>query len=654
MNLKKYTRNFNPDWNYQYSEKEFEDKYTYNGTDLGCTYSELNSQFKLWSPFAKEVIINLYESGDYKKDDLIESFNMNRGAYGTWYLDLSGDKKNLYYTYTVKFDRKYDGIYDAEICDPYARTCGVNGIRAMITDLKSTNPENWDKDSYPNDNLNPADYIIYELHTRDLSSLDCSGIKNKGKFLGLTEKNTTVYNKGIIKTGIDHILDLGVTHIHLLPIYDYATIDESKEYNSREYNWGYDPLNYNALEGSYSTNPNDGNIRIKEFKNTVKFLHDNGISVIMDVVYNHTYNEEFCFNRAVPGYFYRIDSDGNKSDGSRCGNDTASERSMVSKFIADSVEYWAKEYHIDGFRFDLVGLIDVDTINEIRKRVDKINPKIFLYGEGWDLETETTKEDIKLAKQGNIDLLDRFAMFNDDLRDSIKGSVFDEEEKGFISGNVKFANNLKKSISGFPKWSSSPVDVINYTSCHDNYTLFDKIRLCNPNISMDDAIKENLLAISIVMLSQGVPLLHAGEEILRTKTDSDGSYVSDSVRSDDSVNGIDYSKLEDEKYMEVYNYYKGLVKLRKKYNMFRIDNKTDAEKCISFKETGNDGVIEYHINKNGHEVITIFNATENDYELTDLNGYIVLAEDKSVNENGIRKSDRVENVKPKSTFVVYR
>lgn len=642
---------FNKKWNTRYSTPEFENTYTYQGNDLGSTYAREKTLFVLWSPFAKSVSVNIFEHGDAEVSDMLESVSMNKGENGTWRLELEGDYLNKYYTYSVKFDDEYNQFFDCEICDPYAKACGVNGKRAMVVDLMSTNPENWETDENPNRDLKQNDYVIYELHTRDLSSLDSSGIKNKGKFLGLTENKTTVDSEGTIATGIDHIKEMGITHVHLLPFYDYATIDESKPFNSEEYNWGYDPLNYNVPEGSYSTDPYDGNVRIKELKETIKAFHENGISVIMDVVYNHTFNEEFCFNKAVPGYFYRIDENGERSNGSACGNDTASERSMVSKFIADSVEYWAKEYHLDGFRFDLVGLIDVDTINEIRRRLDKIRPDIFLYGEGWDLDTVLTRE-TKLAKQENTYLLNQFAMFNDDIRDAIKGSVFEEEEKGFISGNEESKELMLDSIKGLPTWSTSPCDVINYTSCHDNYTLFDKIRLCNENISFEDAVKQNLLAISIVMFSQGTPLIHAGEEILRTKTDADGSYVSDSVRSSDSVNGIDWAKLKQKEYMDVYQYYKGIIEIRKKYDLLRYNTKEEAKKNIMFAENNNEQVIEYTITDKGREMLVVFNASQKPYSLEkDLSGYTILVEGNQAKVSGIRKAESQEKAEPLSTMV---
>ena len=451
--------------------------------------------------------------------------------------------------------------------------------------------------------------------------------------------------------------EMGITHIHLLPFYDYATIDEAEEYSEEKYNWGYDPLNYNVPEGSYSTDAFDGKTRIKELKETIKELHKNGISVIMDVVYNHTFNEEFCFNRAVPGYFHRIDTNGRLSDGSACGNDTASERSMVSKYIVDSVLYWAEEYHLDGFRFDLVGLIDVDTINKIRKGLDNIRPNIMMYGEGWTLDTKLTKENVILSTQENINYLNDFAMFSDDIRDCIKGSVFEETEQGFISGNTENIEELKKSILGMPEWSDSPKKVINYTSCHDNYTLFDKIRLCNPGITFQDAVRQNLLAISIVMLSQGIPLMHAGEEILRTKTNDKDEFVSDSVREPDSVNSIKWKMLEDEAYNSVYQYYKGLIAFRKGHALFTMDNQEEVLHHISFIETDNDNVVAYRLRNDEEEIVVIFNSSDSDTTL-EIGGkteeYEVYINEQKAGLEPIEKCGGFIDIKPVSCKVLIR
>lgn len=643
---------YNLKWVQEYSTKEFEDKYTYNGDDLGASWSEEGTWFKLWSPFAECVSVNLYENGEADKQDLVRQIPMEQQEQGVWAVYVSENLDGVYYTFTV-----IAGADENECCDPYAKACGVNGKRAMVVNLSDTNPDNWEMDANPNEQLPICKSVIYELHVRDFSADDSSGIKHKGKFLGLTEGSTTVNNKGQIPSGIDHIKDLGVTHIHLLPFYDYATIDEAKPYSTEEYNWGYDPLNYNVPEGSYSTNPFDGKTRIKELKETIQSLHENGISVVMDVVYNHTFNEEFCFNLAVPGYFYRMDENGVLSTGSECGNDTASERSMVSKYIVDSVLYWAKEFHLDGFRFDLVGLIDVDTINKIRKGLDEIRPNIMMYGEGWTLNTHLTKEDVKLSTQKNINYLDNFAMFSDNIRDSIKGSVFEEEEQGFISGNAECVEELKQSVLGMPEWSDSPRKVINYTSCHDNYTLFDKIRLCNSEISFADAVKQNLLAISIVMMSEGIPLMHAGEEILRTKTNKKGEIVSDSVRDGDDVNAIKWSDLENENYYKVFEYYKGLIAFRKAHELLTLEDKETIEKAVSFIDAEDENVIAYRMADDKEEIVVIFSASNKAVQVTigeAASEYEIYINEEKAGTQAIDTCGNVVTVEPVSCKVMVR
>lgn len=368
-----------------YSTEEFEKEYTYTGNDLGAVWNKDSTTFRVWAPTAEEVYVNLYETGTPDTADLIESVAMTKGVNGTWVYTKSGDLNGTYYTYTAVLN----GVRE-EVCDPYARTTGVNGKRGMVIDLASTNPEGWENDVNPHVNEGINDAIIYELHIRDLGTHSSSGITNVGKFLSLTERGTKT--PGGMATGIDHIKELGITHIHLLPIYDFGSVDETST-NKNLFNWGYDPVNYNVPEGSYSTDPYNGEVRVAELKQMVKSLHEDGISVVMDVVYNHVYNAgEFCVNKLVPGYFSRIDDTGSYSNGSDCGNDTASERSMVKKYIVDSVNYWADEYHIDGFRFDLVGLLDTETINEIVTTVHAKHPDVIFYGEGWSMNTAVTKE----------------------------------------------------------------------------------------------------------------------------------------------------------------------------------------------------------------------------------------------------------------------
>ena len=582
-----------------YETKEFDRKYTCTEENFGAFRSPEATVFKVWAPTAENVSLNLYKSGDPTADDKIKTAAMNRVDKGVWILRLDGDLDGVYYTYTADF-----GEFANEACDPYARAVGVNGVRAMVINLDGTNPDGWENDAAPDIIKNPTDAVIYELHIRDLSADASSGIKNTGKFLGLTEKGTV--NSAGIPTGLDHIADMGITHLQLTPVYDYATVDESKS-DIPQYNWGYDPLNYNVPEGSYSTDPYNGAVRIKEFKQTVQAVHDRGISVVMDVVYNHTYGLDYCFNMLVPGYFHRPDS-----NGSGCGNDVASERPMVRKFIADSVVYWAKEYHIDGFRFDLVGLIDAETVCMIRRELDKINPSILLYGEGWDMPTLTVRKNTRLAIQKNADYIGNFAMFNDTLRDAVKGSMFEPEQTGYINGNFKMKKILSDCIAGKTEWSSLPYQQINYISCHDNRTVWDEIAFINPEESFERRLKKNLLAAAIVFTSQGIPFMFAGEEFLRSKPNADGTLNENSYNAPDSVNSIKWDDLSKADYRRVCDYYKGLIVFRKSHPAIR--RMESAKKFYNFLKDTPDGVIAYELvpthGERSDGIFAIYNASD--------------------------------------------
>ncbi len=551
-----------------YATSVFEEKFTYQGTDLGATYTAEKTTLRLWAPTATAVSVNLYTNGDPAAQSTpVEQIPMTQDVNGTWLAELAGDRNGTYYTYSVTVEDS-----TREACDPYARTTGVNGHRAMILDLASTNPEGWENDQDPNAGKNVTDAIIYELHVRDLSSDASSGIQNVGKFLGLIETGTK--NSAGVATGLDHIKELGVTHIHLLPFYDYGSVDETK-LDTPQFNWGYDPVNYNVPEGSYSTNPYDGAVRVRELKQTVKGLHDNGISVIMDVVYNHVMDaNKFCFNQIVPGYFSRPNS-----NGSGCGNDTASERAMVSKYIVDSVKYWADEYHIDGFRFDLVGLIDTDTINAIVEEVHKTHPNVIFYGEGWTMDTNVTKYGVDLTTQTNSSKVPGFAFFSDTIRDLLKGSVFDEKKTGFVSGATGQESALENSFMARPAWCKNPTQIINYASCHDNLTLLDKITLSTPNASRADQIRMNNLAAAIYMTSQGIPFMQAGEEMLRSKPSGNG-FDNNSYSSPDSVNSLKWDNLNQDEYKNAFSYYKGLIAFRKAHPVLRLTSEAEITQAI--------------------------------------------------------------------------
>ena len=549
-----------------YSTPDFEAAYTYRGNDLGANWSKEKTTFRLWAPTSTAVSVNLYRSGEPDAKDLIACVPMQRDIQGTWVATRAGDLHGVYYTYLVTLDGN-----TVEVCDPYARTTGVNGYRAMVIDLESTNPVGWDQDQDPNAGISVTDAVIYELHVRDVSVDASSGIRQKGKYLGVVESGTKT--RGGIPTGLDHMKDLGITHLHLLPVYDFGSVDENHP-ERNQFNWGYDPVNFNVPEGSYSSDPHNGAVRVKEMKQMIKSLHDNGISVVMDVVYNHVYEaKDFCFNKIVPDYFSRT-KDGVYSNGSGCGNDTASERSMVRKYIVDSVCYWADEYHFDGFRFDLVGLLDVDTINEIVTEVHKRHPNVIFYGEGWKLDTVTTRDCI-LATQDHSHLTPGFAYFNDTIRDSLRGRVFFHDALGYITGATGIGSNLEACFRGLPQWCKDPRQTVNYVSCHDNNTLIDRISLGTPDDSFEDRVRMNKLAAVFYLTAQGIPFLQAGEEMLRSKPDAKGGYVENSYCSSDKVNSIKWNLLEEKVYYDTFAYYKGLIALRKAHPVLRMTSVYD-------------------------------------------------------------------------------
>ena len=573
---------------FAYSTPAFENKFTYTGSDLGANWSPEKTLFRLWAPTASAVSLNLYEAGNGGTG---KSLPMTPDRQGTWVLEVSGNLHGTYYT----FSATVDGV-TREACDPYARTTGLNGHRAMVLDLRSTDPEGWERDSDPNAGKNVTDAVIYELHVRDLSIDPSSGITQKGKFLGLTETGTR--NPHGQSTGLDHMKALGITHLHLLPSYDYGSVDESSD--APQFNWGYDPVNFNVPEGSYSTDPRHGQVRVREMKEMIRVLHENGISVVLDVVYNHVFDRDtFCFNRLVPGYFSRGDS-----NGSGCGNDTASERSMVRKYIVDSVKYWADEYHMDGFRFDLLGLIDVQTVREITAAVHADHPNVIFYGEGWDMPTDVTKAGLSMAIQKNSPMTPGFAYFSDTIRDLLRGSVWNDKELGFISGQKGLEGLLLKCFMGAPDWCKSPTQTINYASCHDNMTLIDRITVSTPNTSNADRIRMNNLAAAVYMLSQGIPFIHAGEEFLRTKGFDHNSY-----KSSDSVNAIKWNDLSVVAYQKTFAYYQGLIAFRKAHKLLRLTDAAQVKQVVRPISGTPAQTAAFHLKGEGEELFVIFNAS---------------------------------------------
>lgn len=597
-----------------YSTEAFEAEYTYAGDDLGATWTKDATTFRVWAPTAESVKVKLYKTGSASNNTLIEELEMTADVNGTWVATKSGDLNGTFYTYEVTINGT-----KTEACDPYARATGVNGKRAMVIDLDSTDPEGWDKDKNPNADLAITDIVLYELHVRDLGTDENSGIENVGKFLSLTEHGTTT--PGGQKTGIDHIKDLGITHLHILPMYDYGSVDEMT--SDGAFNWGYDPVNYNVPEGSYSTDPYDGAVRVNEAKQMVQSLHNDGISVVMDVVYNHVYNgDEYCFNKIVPGYFSRINANGNYSNGSGCGNDTASERAMVKKYIVDSVLYWATEYHIDGFRFDLVGLIDTETINAIIEEVHAVRPDVIFYGEGWTMSTDVTKEGYNMCTQTNSQMVPEFAFFNDTIRDGLKGSVFENTAKGYVQGQGGNSDTIADCFIGLARWCKSPTQTINYASCHDNNTLYDRLQASRSDASQEDLIKMNNLTAAIYLTAQGVPFVHAGEEMLRTKVNEDGTFNHNSYNSSDEVNSIKWGTLEDPVYQDVVEYYKGLIAFRKAHPALRMQTAEAVAANITRLEGLDDEVLGFQINASAVEgekaesILVYFNPNTEATEIT--------------------------------------
>ena len=576
-----------------YTTKKFESQYTYAGNDLGAVWSPECTRFRLWAPTAKAVFLNLYQSGTHGTNDLIRSVPMTADVKGTWIAQVVGDLNGTYYTYLVTVGEK-----TIEACDPYAKAVGVNGLRAMVIDLTSTNPTGWETDRDPHHGMPVTDVIVYEQHIRDLTAHYSSGVRNKGKYLGMIEAQTDFNG---IPTGISHVKDLGVTHIQLLPIYDFGFTDETLP-NGGQYNWGYDPVNYNVPDGSYSSDPYHGEVRIREVKEMIQGLHAHGLSVVMDVVYNHVYDgDNFCFNQIVPGYFSRRKSRGGYTNNSGCGNDTASERSMVRKYIVDSVKYWADEYHIDGFRFDLVGLLDIQTTREIISAVRKSHPNVIFYGEGWDMCTAESAKQVPMTTQKNAELVPHFGFFNDTFRDTLHGSVFETKEPGFISGADREYWDLAFSFAGLPSWCKNPEQSINYVSCHDNHTLFDRITEAVPNASREDRVKMNRLAAAFLFTARGVPFFLGGEEMLRTKPDGKGGRDHNSYRAGDDVNSVKWDTLEKDEYRDTVRYYKGLIEFRKAHPQIRNGC---ADEVIPV-DTGDLHSVGYLVK---NEILALFNA----------------------------------------------
>ncbi len=623
------------DW--KFNHIDFSVYPSYLGDDLGISWTPEKTVVKIWAPTAKMIEFRLYKDG--KTGESFHKTQLQAGGDGTWSTILMGDYEGRFYTFRIN-----DGEWLDEVPDIYARCVGVSGLRGMICNPKKTNPEGWDEDKGPH-LANSTDAVIYETHVRDFSIAENSGIENKGRFLGFTEENTKT--KDGISSGLEHLKELGITHVHLLPVNDFATVDEEKPLE--KYNWGYDPLHYNVPEGSYATNPYDGTVRIREFKKLVQVLHRAGIGVILDVVYNHTYfAKESVFNQTVPGYFYRQKTDGTFSNASGCGNELATERAMVRKYIADSLKYWAEEFHIDGFRFDLMGVYDLETMNTIREELNKIRPGVILYGEGWTADQSPLGDEFRAIKT-NLPQMPGIGGFNDDLRDALKGNHGNKKSKGFVSGLEMREEAVKFGVVGAVEhpqivydyvetshkaWASEPGQCINYIACHDNYTLWDKLKQSCPKASDEEMRKMVKLAGAIILTSQGVPFLHAGIEFCRTKGGNGNSY-----KSPDAVNQLDWNRKTE--YLDVAVYYSKLIKLRKRHPALRISSAEGIRNNLKFFTEYKPGVVAYSIEGKPvgdkvEQLVLIFNGNREDVSMPLPEGtFRVIANANEINEDGI-------------------
>lgn len=630
-----------------------------SGSLAEMVYSPDETKFSLWAPTAEAVNVVLYDKGI--DGEALDTLSMQKAEEGTWKLTV---KKNLigkFYTFNVKVDGRWRG----ETPGINALAVGVNGRRGAIIDMAKTNPEGWENDVRPPLN-NPADVIIYEVHHRDFSIHPSSGIQNKGKYLAMTEEGS--FSPQGLATGIDHLKELGVTHVHILPSYDYASVDETR-LEDNKYNWGYDPVNYNVPDGSYATDPYNPESRIREFKQMVQALHKAGIRVVLDVVYNHTFNtEDSNFERTVPGYFYRTKPDGTLADASACGNETASDRPMMRKYMVESIKHWINEYHIDGFRFDLMGIHDIETMNAIRKAASEIDPTIFIYGEGWAANAPQLPES-QLAMKANTHAMPGIAAFCDEMRDGLRGPFNDNEQGAFLAGEPGHEESIKFGIVGAiahpgvsnegvnysdQAWATEPTQMISYVSCHDDMCLVDRLNSSIPDIDADELARLDKLAQTVVFTSQGIPFIYAGEEVLRDKKGVHNSY-----QSPDSINAIDWNRKAAN--ADVYNYYKELIAFRKNHPAFRMGSADMVRKHLEFLPVEGSNLIAYQLKDNAggdawKDIIVIINARKTTAEVAIPDGdYVVVCKDGIINQQGLGSvSGNKVSVAPQTAMIMYR
>lgn len=633
---------------------------TYEGDDLELKVDAHGTHFALWSPGAEAVRLHLYEDGRNGEAYVSYDLTADRGN-GLWRLSLPERLYGKFYTFQVKIE----GEWLRETPGVWAKAVGANGYRAAIIDMAATNPEGWESDRYV-ETPHQTDAIVYEMHHRDFSVHNNSGIANKGKFVAMLEPGTRSSNGEL--AGIDHLKELGVTHVHILPSYDYNTVDETR-LADRQYNWGYDPLNYNAPEGSYSTNPVDPANRIIEMKKMVQALHNAGIGVIMDVVYNHTaLNDDSNFSLTAPGYYYRHWKDGRYSDASGCGNETASDRRQMSDYIVNSVKYWAEEYHIDGFRFDLMAIHDIETMNRVAETVRAVNPSAVIYGEGWTAGDSPLPVERRALKE-NVAKMKGIAVFSDDIRDAVKGHYSRAEERGFASGEAGQEETVKIGIvasTAHPQvdyakgtnskfaYASSPEQIMNYVSCHDDLCLTDKLRKSMPEA--DDSVRMRVarLAQTIVFTSQGTPFMFCGEEIFRDKKGVHNSYC-----SPDSINAIDWNLKKQNRGQ--FDYYRNLIALRKAHPAFRMTSAEDIARHIVFDKTEGSNLVSYSIRDHANgdewkEIKVVFNGNDSAREVKVAKGdWIVVAADGRIDKDGLgRAKGGKMSVAPQSALILAR
>jgi len=623
------------------------------GAYLWPEYTPTATTFSLWAPTADEVVLRVFKAG--RGGQVYKATNLKPIGQGIWQIRMPGNMEGIYYTYEVREGSQWLG----QTPGIYAQAVGVNGQRAMLLDLDRTDPDGWADDHGPAIGA-PNEAIIYEVHVRDMTVDPSSGSAHPGKFLGLAETGTRSPDGQA--TGLDHFKELGVTHVHLLPSFDFYSIDETR-LDEPQYNWGYDPLNYNVPDGSYATDPYDGAVRIREFKEMVKALHDQGIGVILDVVYNHTrLTEQSNFSKEAPGYYYRHWPDGSWANASACGNETASERPMMRKFMTESVIHWVKEYHIDGFRFDLMGIHDTVTMNHITREVKKVDPDVFIYGEGWTAGDSPLPVGQRALK-AHMQAMPQVSAFSDDIRDGLKGGWNDWTAPGFVSGapdkeaSVRFGVVGSIQHPGVPyaavnyskaPWTNDPWQAISYVSCHDNHTLWDKLKISRPDASDEERLAMHKLANAVVLTTQGMAFLHGGVDMARTKHG-----VENSFESPDSINRIDWHWKA--VHHDVFDYYKKLVELRKHHPGFRMPTGDMVREHLQFIDSP-PGTVAYRItgHANGdawQDIVVVYNANTRAVDLAVKGHWTIAAQGSDINEKGLGQMKNRLSVPPVSMLI---